>query len=112
MECRINASDPDDGFMPSPGRIESVIFPGGPGIRLDTHIHDQYMVTPYYDSLIGKLVVKARDRAGAVARMRRALEEFEISGIHTTIPFFKTLCDHPQFQKGEIHTHFLETLND
>ncbi|WP_459918214.1 acetyl-CoA carboxylase biotin carboxylase subunit [Desulfocicer niacini] len=108
MECRINASDPDDNFMPSPGEIESVLFPGGPGIRLDTHIHDKYMVTPYYDSLIGKLVVWDENRLAAIQRMRRALDEFEITGIHSTIPFFKIIFDHKKFQAGDIDTHFLE----
>ena len=110
MECRINASDPDDNFMPSPGEIESVLFPGGPGIRLDTHIHDKYMVTPYYDSLIGKLVVWDENRLAAIQRMRRALDEFEIKGIQTTIPFFKTIFDHKKFQAGDIDTHFLAEI--
>ncbi len=107
MECRINACDPEDNFMPSPGIIESVFFPGGPGIRLDTHIHDNYMVTPYYDSLIGKLCVWDTDRAGALKRMRRALDEFEIKGIATTIDFFKAIFDDEKFKAGEIDTHFL-----
>lgn len=110
IECRINATDPDDNFMPSPGIIESVIFPGGPGIRMDTHIHDGYMVTPYYDSLIGKLVVWDEDRPKAIKRMKRALEEFKIQGIKTTIPFFQMVFNHPQFQSGDIDTHFLEQM--
>ncbi|MCP4722947.1 MAG: acetyl-CoA carboxylase biotin carboxylase subunit, partial [Desulfobacteraceae bacterium] len=110
MECRINASDPDDNFMPSPGVIESVFFPGGPGVRLDTHIHDKYMVTPYYDSLIGKLVVWDENRSAAIKRMRRALDEFKITGIQTTIPFFKTIFDHKKFQAGDIDTHFIENM--
>jgi acetyl-CoA carboxylase, biotin carboxylase subunit len=108
MECRINASDPTDNFMPSPGEITSVIFPGGPGIRLDTHIHDRYMVTPFYDSLIGKLCVWAPDRYQAVCRMKRALDEFKISGIATTIDFYKKVLETKQFQDGDIDTHFLE----
>ncbi|THB80666.1 MAG: acetyl-CoA carboxylase biotin carboxylase subunit [Desulfobacteraceae bacterium] len=108
IECRINASDPDDNFMPSPGVIESVIFPGGPGVRLDTHIHDQYMVTPYYDSLVGKLIVWAKDRPAAIERMNRALEEFDIKGIATTIPFFREVLNHPDFRTGEIDTHFID----
>lgn len=111
MECRINASDPSDNFMPSPGKITSVKFPGGPGIRLDTHIHDRYMVTPFYDSLIGKLCVWAPDRPFAVNRMKRALDEFEITGIATTIGFYKQVFDHPKFRDGEIDTHFLEQMN-
>ncbi|MCP4723060.1 MAG: acetyl-CoA carboxylase biotin carboxylase subunit, partial [Desulfobacteraceae bacterium] len=89
MECRINATDPSDNFMPCPGEVESVIFPGGPGVRIDTHIHDRYMVTPFYDSLIGKLIVWAKDRPSAISRMKRALAEFEITGIETTIGFYK-----------------------
>lgn len=111
MECRINASDPTDNFMPSPGEITSVVFPGGPGIRLDTHIHDRYMVTPFYDSLIGKLCVWAPDRAQAVRRMQRALDEFEITGIATTIDFYKRVFENKQFQDGNIDTHFLEQMD-
>jgi acetyl-CoA carboxylase biotin carboxylase subunit len=111
MECRINASDPSDNFMPSPGEITSVTFPGGPGVRLDTHIHDRYMVTPFYDSLIGKLCVWAPDRSLAVNRMKRALEEFEINGIATTIGFYKQVFENPNFRAGEIDTHFLEQMN-
>jgi len=108
MECRINASDPDDNFMPSPGEIESVIFPGGPGVRLDTHIHGNYVVGPFYDSLIGKLIVWASDRASAIRRMQRALDEFEIKGIQTTIPFFRTVFKDQDFIKGDFDTHFLK----
>ncbi|MEX1315012.1 MAG: acetyl-CoA carboxylase biotin carboxylase subunit [Desulfotignum sp.] len=111
MECRINASDPSDNFMPSPGEITSVTFPGGPGVRLDTHIHDQCLVSPFYDSLIGKLCVWAPDRNLAVKRMKRALDEFEITGIATTIDFYKHVFDNKKFQDGEIDTHFLEQMN-
>jgi acetyl-CoA carboxylase biotin carboxylase subunit len=111
MECRINASDPSDNFMPSPGEITSVTFPGGPGVRLDTHIHDQCLVSPFYDSLIGKLCVWAPDRNLAVKRMKRALDEFEITGIATTIDFYKQVFDNKKFQDGEIDTHFLEQMN-
>lgn len=111
MECRINASDPTDNFMPSPGEITSVVFPGGPGIRLDTHIHDRYMVTPFYDSLIGKLCVWAPNRPLAVRRMKRALDEFEITGIATTIDFYKRVFENKQFQDGNIDTHFLEQMD-
>jgi len=112
MECRINASDPEDNFMPSPGQIESVIFPGGPGIRIDTHIYDKYMVTPFYDSLIGKLIVWAKDRPSAIMRMKRALAEFEITGIETTIKFYGKVFENDLFQKGEIDTHFLENMGN
>jgi acetyl-CoA carboxylase biotin carboxylase subunit len=110
MECRINASDPEDNFMPCPGRIESVIFPGGPGVRIDTHIHDGYMVGPFYDSLIGKLIVWDQDRPSAIRRMKRALDEFDIRGIQTTIPFFRKIFLNKNFQKGDIDTHFLDNL--
>ncbi|MCP3899954.1 MAG: acetyl-CoA carboxylase biotin carboxylase subunit [Desulfobacteraceae bacterium] len=110
MECRINAADPENNFMPSPGEIKSVLFPGGPGIRIDTHIYDKYMIGPFYDSLIGKLIVWAPDRALAIRRMKRALDEFQIQGIQTTIPFFKTVFNNELFCKGEIDTHFLERL--
>ncbi len=108
MECRINASDPDDNFMPSPGEIESVIFPGGLGVRMDTHIHDRCMVGPYYDSLIGKLITHAKDRPASLRRMQRALDEFEITGISTTIPFFRKVFQNTAFQNGDMDTHFLE----
>ncbi len=110
IECRINASDPDDNFMPSPGEIESIILPGGPGVRIDTHIHDRYMVSPYYDSLIGKLIVWAKDRPAAIARMSRALDEFEIKGIATTIGFYKKVFEDERFKKGDINTHFLDNF--
>ncbi|NOX32436.1 MAG: acetyl-CoA carboxylase biotin carboxylase subunit [Deltaproteobacteria bacterium] len=110
MECRINASDPEDNFMPSPGEIESILFPGGPGIRIDTHIHDKYMVGPFYDSLIGKLIVWAQDRPSAIKRMKKALDEFQIKGIQTTIPFFRKVFENKAFIKGDIDTHFIEHI--
>ncbi|WP_457554136.1 hypothetical protein [Desulfobacula sp.] len=110
MECRINACDPEDNFMPSPGEITSIIFPGGPGIRIDTHIHDKYMVGPFYDSLIGKLIVWAKDRPAAINRMKRALDEFQIKGIETTIPFYIKVFNNDLFQKGDIDTHFLDRI--
>jgi acetyl-CoA carboxylase biotin carboxylase subunit len=110
MECRINASDPDDNFMPSPGVIDAIIFPGGPGIRVDTHIYDGYTISPFYDSLIGKLVVWAKDRPAAIRRMKRALAEFDIRGIETTIGFYKKIFENERFQKGDIDTHFLDTM--
>ncbi len=110
MECRINACDPADNFMPSPGQIESVIFPGGPGVRVDTHIYDRYMVTPFYDSLIGKLIVWAKDRPSAIRRMKRALAEFEVTGIETTIGFYGRVLENERFQRGDINTHFLDSM--
>ena len=110
LECRINAADPDENFMPSPGEIESVTFPEGPGIRLDTFIHDNCLVPPFYDSLIGKLIVFGKDREGAVARMKEALSQFKVTGIATTIPFYLKVVDHPDFKAGDIDTHFLERM--
>lgn len=110
MECRINASDPEDNFMPSPGEIETVVFPEGPGVRLDTFIHDNCMISPFYDSLIGKLIVFAKDRPGAINRMKQALSDFKVTGISTTIPFYRQVFEHELFIKGEIDTHFLEKM--
>jgi len=111
MECRINAADPKDNFMPSPGEIESVIFPSGPGVRMDTHIYDKYSVPPFYDSLIGKLIVWAPDRPMAINRMKRALTEFQITGIKTIIPFHQKVFENEDFQNGDFDTHFLEGFN-
>ncbi len=108
LECRINASDPDDSFMPCPGTVESVLFPGGPGVRVDTHIYGNYPVGPFYDPLIAKLIVWDKDRPTAINRMKRALNEFRIEGIRTTIPLFKKILENEAFQAGDIHTHFLD----
>lgn len=108
IECRINAEDPDNNFMPSPGVIEELILPGGPGVRVDTHIYNNYEVPPFYDSLICKLIVWGKDRSMAIKRMQRALSEFQIKGIKVTIPFHKKVLNNQDFIKGEIDTHFLE----
>lgn len=108
FECRINAADPEDDFMPSPGEIESVMAPGGPGVRVDTHIHNGCLVPPFYDSLIMKLAVWGKDRPAAAARMRRALSELEISGIHSTTPFHRRVFADPDFLRGDFDTGFLE----
>jgi acetyl-CoA carboxylase biotin carboxylase subunit len=112
MECRINAADPADNFMPSPGEIKNLILPGGPGVRVDTHIFNQYEISPFYDSLIGKLVVWAQDRNLAIKRMQRALSEFQIEGIKVTVPFHQTVFQDEDFIRGDIDTHFLEKFND
>jgi len=109
MECRINAEDPVT-FAPSPGRITAFHFPGGHGVRVDTAMYSDAVVPPYYDSLIAKLIVRASDRAEAIARMRRALEMFVIEGVKTTIPLHRRIMDDPQFQRGELHTGFLDHL--
>ena len=110
IECRINAEDPDNNFMPSPGKIESLILPGGPNVRVDTHIYAGYDVPAYYDSLVAKLIVHGNNRQEAIKTMRRALSEFYIAPIKTTIPFHLKLMDNPLFKKGEISTHFVQDL--
>ena len=108
IECRINAEDPDNNFMPSPGKVTMYHPSGGIGVRVDSHLYTGYSVPPYYDSLIAKLIVHADDRRQAIARMRRALGEFIVEGIKTTIPFHLRVLDNPNFQKGEYSTKFIE----
>ncbi|ADU94804.1 acetyl-CoA carboxylase biotin carboxylase subunit [Geobacillus sp. Y412MC52] len=108
IECRINAENPAKNFMPSPGKIAMYLPPGGPGVRVDSAVYPGYTIPPYYDSMIAKLIVHAPTRAEAIARMRRALSEFIIEGIHTTIPFHIKLMEHEKFQSGEFNTKFLE----
>ena len=110
IECRINAEDPFRNFSPSPGTINTFHPPGGHGVRLDTHAYAGYQIPPHYDSMIGKLIVRARTRNLAIKKMRRALDEFVIEGIKTTIPFHKQLMVHPDFIAGTFDTHFLETF--
>lgn len=111
IECRINAADPDNNFAPSPGKIESLHLPGGPGVRIDTHIYDSYTIPPNYDSLIAKLITYGNDRGEAIVRMKRALSEFIVNGIKTTVPFHLRILNDKLFNKGEIHTHFLDYMN-
>ena len=108
IECRINAEDPNNDFAPSPGRIESLYIPGGPGIRVDTHIYGEYKIPPNYDSLIAKLVAYGETRAQCIAIIKRALSEFLIDGIHTTIPFHQSIIKDERFRRGELHTHFIK----
>ncbi len=110
IECRINAEDPIR-FVPSPGRIEQFCPPGGPGIRVDTAAYAGWVVPPHYDSLVAKLIAHGRDRQEALARMRRALEEFIVEGIKTTIPFHRRVLAHRGFLEGDFDTGFVETLN-
>ncbi|MCC6774835.1 MAG: acetyl-CoA carboxylase biotin carboxylase subunit, partial [Gemmatimonadaceae bacterium] len=107
-ECRINAEDPARGFQPSPGRIEVFHPPGGPGVRLDTHVYAGYTVPPYYDSLLAKLIVQGRDRDEALRRMQLALESFIIEGVTTTAPFLARVMTHPGFRDGIVDTKWLE----
>ena len=109
LECRVNAEDPARNFQPSPGRIDVFHMPGGNGVRVDTHAYAGYAVPPFYDSMIAKLIVHGRDRTEALAKMRLALDTFIIEGVTTTIPFLRTLMDHPKFIAGDVHTKFLET---
>lgn len=111
IECRINAEDPHNDFRPSPGKITEIHIPGGHGVRVDTHVYAGYVIPPYYDSMIAKLIVTADSRSEAIAKMKRALEEFHIEGIKTTIPFHQQLMVHPDFVKGKYNTHFLENFS-
>ena len=108
IECRVNAEDPARNFQPCPGRITTYHPPGGPGVRVDTHIYAGYTVPPYYDSLLAKVIVQGNDRAEALARMHQALDGFIIEGITTTIPFLGRVIAHPAFQAGDVDTKFLE----
>lgn len=108
IECRINAEDPHNGFRPSPGKITTFHAPGGHGIRLDTHVYSGYMIPPNYDSMIAKLIVTAQTREEAINKMRRALDEFVIEGVKTTIPFHRQLMDHPDYVAGNYTTKFME----
>lgn len=107
LECRINAEDPDRDFIPNPGKIEHVIFPGGPGVRVDSHIYSGYTVPPYYDSLVAKVIVIHADRESATTRMRRALREFTVEGVKTTIPFHQKVLEHDAFRFGDVTTNFI-----
>jgi acetyl-CoA carboxylase biotin carboxylase subunit len=111
IECRINAEDPFNDFMPSPGRIESLHFPGGHGVRIDSHIYSGYTIPPFYDSLLAKLITFATTREIAIAKMRIALDEFVIEGIKTTIPFHQKMMNNPDFRAGNIDTKFLERID-
>jgi acetyl-CoA carboxylase biotin carboxylase subunit len=108
IEVRINAEDPENGFRGCPGRITKWRAPGGPGVRLDTHAHEGYTIGPYYDSLIGKLIVHRDSRAEALACLRRALDEFAVEGIKTTIPLLRKIVSHSAFLAGEVDTTFIE----
>jgi len=108
IECRINAEDPYNDFRPSPGKITTLHTPGGHGIRLDTNVYSGYTIPPYYDSMIAKLITTAQTREEAINKMRRALDEFVIEGVKTTIPFHRQLMDHPDYLAGNYTTAFME----
>lgn len=108
IECRINAEDPDHDFRPHPGQISGYLPPGGPGVRMDSHVYTDYEIPPYYDSLIGKLIVWGPEREAAIMRMRRALRQCAITGVHTTIGFHQNILETPAFLAGEVYTNFVE----
>ena len=110
IECRINAEDPEHDFRPCPGRISGYLPPGGPGVRMDSHIYTDYQIPPYYDSLIGKLIVWGPDRPTAIRRMKRALREFALTGLATTIGFHQKIVETPEFLRGEVYTDFVEQV--
>ena len=109
IEVRVNAEDPVT-FAPSPGRITALNMPGGLGVRVDSHIYNQYVVPPFYDSLLAKLIVHAENRPAALARLRRALDEFVIEGIKTNIDFFKRLTQNAEYVAGKMDTHLVERM--
>jgi len=111
IECRINAEDPANGFRPSPGKITNLHFPGGHGVRVDSHVYAGYVIPPFYDSMIGKLIVSGQTREEAIVRMKRALQEMVIEGVKTTIPFHIKLMDDPVFKSGKFTTKFLEDFD-
>lgn len=111
IECRINAEDPANGFRPSPGKITNLHMPGGHGVRVDSHVYSGYVIPPYYDSMIGKLIVSAQTREEAIVRMKRALSEMVIEGVKTTIPFHIKLMDNEQFKSGNFTTKFLDDFD-
>ena len=110
IECRINAEDPERNFAPSPGLITEMRPPGGPGVRIDSHAYAGYRIPPNYDSMIGKLIVHRPTRAQAIAVMRRALSEFHIAPIKTTIPLHLRIMDEQHFQSGDVDTGFIERV--
>tara|TARA_X000001036_G_scaffold52086_2_gene41513 strand:- start:3205 stop:4557 length:1353 start_codon:yes stop_codon:yes gene_type:complete len=111
IECRINAEDPYNDFRPSPGLINTLHFPGGHGVRLDTHVYSGYIIPPHYDSMIAKLITTAQTRGEAINKMKRALDEFVIEGVKTTIPFHRKLMDHPDYILGNYSTKFMESFS-
>ena len=110
IECRINAEDPYSDFRPSPGEITNLHVPGGHGVRLDTHVYSGYTIPPFYDSMIAKLITTAQSREEAINKMKRALDEFVIEGIKTTIPFHRKLMDDPKYISGDYTTKFMDSF--
>jgi len=112
IECRINAEDPDHNFRPHPGRISGYLPPGGLGVRVDSHVYTDYEIPPYYDSLVGKLIVWGPDRPTAIKRAQRALREFAITGLPTTIGFHQRVLEQPDFIRGDVYTNFVSQMMD
>jgi acetyl-CoA carboxylase biotin carboxylase subunit len=110
IECRINAEDHEHGFRPSPGRVTYWYKPGGPGVRVDSHVYAGYTVPPFYDSMIGKLIARGKDRPEALRRMEIALEEMIVEGVKTTVPFHLLALRHPRFRQGDLDTGFVAAL--
>ena len=111
IECRINAEDPFNDFRPSPGVIQSFHSPKGHGVRVDTHVYAGYTIPPYYDSMIAKLICRAQTREECITKMQRALDEFIVEGVKTTVPFHQLLMKDENFRKGDFHTGFLKDFN-
>ena len=110
IECRINAENPYAEFRPAPGKITQLNIPGGHGVRVDTHVYAGYSIPPNYDSMIAKLIITAQSRKEAIAKMKRALDEFYIEGVKTTIPFHRQLMDNADFLAGNYTTKFMESF--
>lgn len=110
IECRINAENPDKGFMPQPGKLTKFVVPLGPGIRVETHAYPDYILPPYYDSLLAKVIAYGRDREEAISRMRRALGEFLVEGVPTTISFHQRFLEEPEFLEGKVYTRFIKEV--
>lgn len=112
MECRINAEDPENNFMPSPGEIKQIIPPGGFGIRVDTAVYPGYTIQPFYDSMIAKLIVHGKNREDVITKMKRALQHYTIKGVKTTIPFLYQVLQNEDFISGEYNTNFLKIYSE
>ena len=112
IEFRVNAEDPYNNFTPAPGPVEAVHFPGGPGIRIDSHVYSGYVISPHYDSMIGKIIAKGVNREESINRLKRALQEFTIEGPNTTVPLGESLMDNKKFREGSYNTAYLEVFMD
>ena len=110
IECRIYAEDPENNFMPSPGKLTELNLPGGPGVRVDTHVYPNYEISPYYDSMIAKIITHGKNRNEAIRIMRRALEEIVISPIKSTVSFSRHVLSNPLFLRGQFSTDFIEKI--